>query len=222
MTTRQIAGLLEGLIPLLGGMYGLMLVRTKANDPKWADWNKRFGGFLKVGGPLLILFGLWTMAAPFVQKEPVPSSPPAAPPRFETPEALIAYLAEEARDIAKKEHQVDLDYSVESIRKVETILGTLHAEYKKNPATPGVRGLASAYGAYVGEAIRRKHPGASWKQDHPTIGEKTYPLTWSGGESFPMAWCYKRITNGDEDNVWHKYVVLREARGENAPAAAPK
>ena len=33
------------------------------------------------------------------------------------------------------------------------------------------------------------------------------------GDSFPMGWCEKRIVNGDEDNVWVKYTVLKQNNG---------
>jgi hypothetical protein len=145
----------------------------------------------------------------------------AAQPSFQTTEELIAYLSEEARDIAKKSYAIDLDYTVESIKRVDEILGKLNLEYVKDNSKPGMRGLASAFGAYVGEVIRRHHQGTTWKQDHPTVGEKTYPIHWDGGESFPMAWCYKRIVNGEEDNVWHKYVVLKETRAGASPKDPP-
>jgi hypothetical protein len=35
-------------------------------------------------------------------------------------------------------------------------------------------------------------------------------LIGGAGRSYPMGWCYKRITNGAEDNVWYKYTVLEE------------
>jgi hypothetical protein len=86
---------------------------------------------------------------------------------------------------------------------VDEILGKLHQDYLKDNATPGLRGLATGFGAYVGEVIRRHHAGAEWKRDHPAVGEKTYPIHWEGGDSFPKGSCYKRIVNGDEDDVWH-------------------
>jgi len=139
------------------------------------------------------------------------------PPKLETTEELIAYLDNEARDIARKSYHIELDHSLDSIKKVDEVLGKLHDEYVKNNSTPGLRGLGTAFGAYVGEVIRRHHPGTRWERDHPKMGEKTYPLHWEGGESFPMGWCYKRIINGEEDNIWHKYIVLKESRAEKTP-----
>ena len=32
-------------------------------------------------------------------------------------------------------------------------------------------------------------------------------------ERFPVRWCYNRIINGFEDNVWHKFTVFVINRG---------
>ncbi len=44
-------------------------------------------------------------------------------------------------------------------------------------------------------------------------GEKSYPLRWKGKETFPLAWCSKRIVNGDEDSIWFKYTVISDDAG---------
>jgi hypothetical protein len=126
-------------------------------------------------------------------------------------EELIQRLADQAIDIAKEDGITGLDYSEKSIQKVEQILGQLHEEHRRTKAETGIQGLASAFGAYVGECIRRNNPCAKWERDHPTMGDKSYPLHWQGGEVFPMAWCYRRIINGSEDNVWHKFSVVKRS-----------
>jgi hypothetical protein len=65
----------------------------------------------------------------------------------------------------------------------------------------------------IGEVIRRTETNVRWERDHPVMGEKAYPLHWGKGDSFPMGWCEKRIVNGDEDNVWVKYTVLKQNNG---------
>jgi hypothetical protein len=64
----------------------------------------------------------------------------------------------------------------ESIENVEKILGGLHDQYTKNPSSVSANGLGSAYGAYIGEIIRRSELGAKWERDDPVAGEKSYPL----------------------------------------------
>ena len=132
------------------------------------------------------------------------------PREFKSTDEYIQFMANAAVEDAAKQDHIQLDYSVDSIRKVEDVLGRMHEEYRKDPNSLSVTALANMYGAYIGEVIRRTEPDASWQRDHSVFGKKTYPLHWSSGDSFPMAWCYKRITEGDGDNVWVKYSVLRE------------
>ena len=56
-------GNLEGLIPLAAGIYFLGLARglwpKKLKNPeKFEQWRTKFGGFIKIAGPLLIVLGV--------------------------------------------------------------------------------------------------------------------------------------------------------------------
>jgi len=131
---------------------------------------------------------------------------------FKSADELMQFMAGEAVKKAEKENQTKLDYSVQSIEKVETILSKLHEQYVKDKDSIAVNDLSMAYGAYIGEVIKRSEPGVRWGIDHPVAGDKSYPLYWKGGESFPWGWCFKRIMNGPEDNVWHKYLLVKQQR----------
>ncbi len=137
---------------------------------------------------------------------------PTAEREFNSTQEFIDFLANEAVKDAREQNHLNLDYSSESIEKVEQILGNLHDLYVKNATSISANSLGSAYGAYIGEVIRRTEPGARWERDDKVGGEKSYPLIWgeASGHSYPMAWCYRRIVNGPEDNVWLKYRVLKE------------
>ncbi|MGC2476960.1 MAG: hypothetical protein WA485_21675, partial [Candidatus Sulfotelmatobacter sp.] len=89
-------------------------------------------------------------------------------------------------------------------------LGRVHENYVKNSSSISVRGLSAEYGAYVGEVIRRNEPNAYWTRDSKVAGEKSYPLHWNKGESYPFAWCARRITDGEGDSIWIKYSVLKD------------
>src|SRR5579872_6261845 len=140
------------------------------------------------------------------------SQPPVesqtAPQDFKSTDDLMRYLASQAVNDAKNEGQVTLDYSTGSLKSVDGILNHIHEEYSRNKSAMAVDGLAMAYGAYIGEVIRRKEPTAKWERDHPVGGPRSYPLTWSAGDSFPCAWAYRQILNGEEDSIWVKYSVL--------------
>ncbi len=140
---------------------------------------------------------------------------------FGSTDEFIQFMAAEAvEDAAEKDH-INLDYSVDSIKQVEEILGRLHDLYMKDPSTISAKGLGSAYGAYIGEVIRRSEPDAKWERDDAVGGEKSYPLIWGPGHghSYPMAWCYHRIVNGPEDNVWVKFRALKDG---TARSLSPK
>jgi len=140
--------------------------------------------------------------------------------RFQTPGQFAQWLATEAVKDAKESSQITLDYTPDSIRNVENILGHIHEQYVKNPSSVSANGLGSAYGAYIGEVIRRSEADARWERDDTVGGEKSYPIIWGGGHSCPMAWCYHRIVNGPGDNIWIKYRALKEQRDKRLGTTA--
>ena len=58
---------LEGLIPLLGGLYAFLLahgfISASKDQIKSAAWRKRYGPVLKWLAPLVMLFGLVQLIA---------------------------------------------------------------------------------------------------------------------------------------------------------------
>jgi len=141
----------------------------------------------------------------------------ASDAKFRSTDEFIQFMATEAVKDAGGKERIDLDYGVNSIKEVEEILGRLHEQYAKDPSSISAKGLGSAYGAYIGEVIRRSDATAQWEQDDHVGGEKSYPIIWGpgAGHSYPMAWCYQRIVNGPEDNVWVKYQVLKQGNMKN-------
>lgn len=143
---------------------------------------------------------------------------------FRTTDEFVQWLAGQAVQDARRENNTNLDYSVDSIKTVEQILGKAYDQYAKNPSSVSPDGLASAYGAYVGEVIRKNKQGAKWERDDSHFGARSYPLICGTTRAYPMAWCFKRITNGPEDDVWSKFELfvfreelLRKAQTPKAP-----
>ena len=138
---------------------------------------------------------------------------------------VMAEHAQEAVANAEAVHGVHLDYTPESIEKVEGILAAIYSSSPRGLISRLLgRGLsddeaarlARMYGSYVGESLLRKW-GGHWEKDHPVAGPGSYPITCRGHQSFPLGWCYKRLRNGPEDNVWHKVLViyLHQQNGEH-------
>jgi hypothetical protein len=78
------------------------------------------------------------------------------------PDVMIAY-AKGAVEAARRDFQLELDYSEESIQHVETIVGRRHEEHvrKSAAADGGLDMFCKQWGAYIGEVVR-KHHGGDW------------------------------------------------------------
>lgn len=64
----------QGIIPIFGGIYGLLLVyRVLPRKPKDAErlelWHGKFDKLMKILSPLLIIFGLWSLMSGLTNKE---------------------------------------------------------------------------------------------------------------------------------------------------------
>ena len=95
--------------------------------------------------PFLLAIGLLIVVAAlfFLARKQTPSQQ-----TFKNTQDFIDYLSTEAVKDAESQSHVHLDYSIESIKQAEGILGSLHEQYVKNHSSIAVTGLASAYGAY--------------------------------------------------------------------------
>jgi len=130
--------------------------------------------------------------------------------KFQNTDETMKHFASEAAKWVKEGKGVELDYSFESIKLIEDQLAELAKKVDRANPQPGMRGQAVSYGAYVGEVFRRQF-GGSWGVDHPNGGENSFPLTTrSNTVVFPVLWSWKRVINGDEDNVYHKALLFAQ------------
>ena len=121
---------------------------------------------------------------------------------------IAAAYASDAVNLAAKVFQTKLDFSADSVARLETILTKARAQMAAaKPPAETIWTVAKGFGSYVGEVLRKQH-GGEWG----TISDE--------GESFPglrlkdgsLIWPWKRVhqrlVEGDENNVWHYYQVL--------------
>lgn len=64
MRPEHVGVLAEGVIPFLGGIYatllGFRIIGPKPGaKPKHDEWHRRWGGFVRLGGPLIVVFGVF-------------------------------------------------------------------------------------------------------------------------------------------------------------------
>jgi hypothetical protein len=111
--------------------------------------------------------------------------------------------------IARDTYDIRLDWSDDSVEKVETILGDLHDDLLDwFPTDEELLETAAMFGSYVGEVYRKNH-GATW--GIVTLDGESIPgmrTDRSETNFWPWDRARRRIVNGPEDNIWHYYRVL--------------
>jgi len=132
-------------------------------------------------------------------------------------DTYMASLSAQAVKRAGSSYGVTLDYSPDSVKEVEKILGAKYEMQKTHPVTEiEINDAADLWGAYVGEVMKRIHP-AHWVRDSEVAGKNAFPIVYEdrSGESYPCTWVYHRLKNGAEDNVWIKFHYLTQPGGVN-------
>ena len=131
--------------------------------------------------------------------------------------------AEDAVDFARAQYSVKLDWSDESIKRIEEIASDLH-DTLPDPPPPDdqIMGFAKMLGSYVGETFRRNH-GADWGM--VSIEGEEFPglqAQHDGTTFWPWGRVRNRLVNGGEDNIWHYYqVLIAEHAAPSVPASKP-
>ncbi len=126
---------------------------------------------------------------------------------------MMAAYAEDAVDYAKQQG-VLLDYSRESIEKIEKIAGKLHAAmpkgflgklFRRPPSDAELDAISKVLGGYVGEVMRREK-GGEWQVNTElnALGLRLADDHWV----FPPTKAYKRIVDGPGDNIWSFYTIV--------------
>jgi len=114
-----------------------------------------------------------------------------------------------ARDLvmfAQSELRLKLDWSDQSVRMVEELAGSLHADVRRQRAAPDdVAPLVTMIGSYVGEVLRRNH-GAEWgwvsANGRRVLALRAGP---TGALFTPVETVKRRVHQGAASNLWRTY-----------------
>ena len=82
--------------------------------------------------------------------------------------------------------------------------GVLGKLFSKVPSPDHIQTMCKMLGGYVGEVYRRQK-GGEWAINDRF---KAFGVNRGGTWIFPPAKIHKRLTNGDEDNIWVYFQVL--------------
>ncbi len=131
-------------------------------------------------------------------------------------DSMVQTYARQAVALAA-EFNSTLDFSETSIREVEGILARLAREMpSQKPSTEDVGELCKIWGCYLGEVVRRRF-GGEWNiETYPGKEFATLTLNVGGSKLFPSIKVHRRLTEGESDNIWAFYGMVK-TRLESSP-----
>jgi len=131
--------------------------------------------------------------------------------------AMVSSYAERAVQEARASN-AQLDYSENSLLEVESILAHLARQMAgSSPDAEDVGELCKMWGSYLGEVVRRRFGGEWSIETYPGKQFATLTLSVGANKLFPTMKVHRRLTQGDDDNVWSFYKMVK-TRLEAAPA----
>jgi hypothetical protein len=123
---------------------------------------------------------------------------------------MVTTYAEGGVRQAKFDFDITLDYSPESVERVEEILSKL-APYEpgfwKRLIGGSIEMKSKAYGYYLGEVVRRNF-GGEWAVAGPIGQLSSMALTKGDCTVWPLMKVMKRLSGDESDNVWLYFRVL--------------
>jgi hypothetical protein len=130
-------------------------------------------------------------------------------------DAMASFYAERAVALAR-EFQTQLDYSENSVMEVETILAALSQDLPvSKPSDDDVSEICKVWGSYLGEVVRRRFGGKWSIETYPGKQFATLTLNTNGNKLFPSIKVHRRLTEGDGDNVWNFYRMVKDKLQES-------
>lgn len=131
---------------------------------------------------------------------------------METHDSVAAMTVAYAQRAVQAGHgfSAELDYSEHSLMELETILGQLsHDLSADRPSGDELTEVCKIWGSYFGEVIRRRFGGEWSIETYPGKQFATLTLTVHGNKIFPSMKVHRRLTQGDGENVWSFYKMVK-------------
>ena len=133
----------------------------------------------------------------------------------ESVDAMVASYAEKAV-AAGRAYSSKLNYSEESIQTVETILAQVSQALPGTGSPEELSESCKMWGSYLGEVLRRRFGGEWSIETYPGRQFATLTLNIQGSRIFPSMKVHRRLTQGENENVWSFYKMIK-AKLESAP-----
>lgn len=125
------------------------------------------------------------------------------------------YAAEAVR--LGSEFGVKLDYSESSLETLERVLDQLADKLPSSKTEPRsedtmeqeLDSVSRIWGGYFGETIRRLWGGEWGVETYPGTIAPVISVDIGGAKLFPVMKIYRRLTKGQDENVWLFYQKVR-------------
>ena len=105
---------------------------------------------------------------------------------------MIAYAAEAVR-VAAADHRIRLDYSLDSVAALETILA--------GQAAADLEYQSKTWGSYFGETLRKRWGGEWSLTQYPNAVAAVPTLEVNGSRLYPLMKIHRRLTMGEGENL---------------------
>jgi hypothetical protein len=124
-------------------------------------------------------------------------------------ESMVRAYSQTAVELAR-EFKAALDYTENSVMEVEVIL----AQFAQNlasgkPPADEVDEMCKLWGCYLGEVVRRRFGGEWGIETYPGKQFATLTLNVGGNKLFPSMKVHRRLTEGENDNIWTFYKMVK-------------
>lgn len=125
---------------------------------------------------------------------------------FDSLDAMMRVSAEEAVRLAADEAGIVLDYSPESISRLETVLAA------RTPVPEAdLESATRVWGAYFGEVFRRRYPAEWIMAVYPGRDVAMPALDIGGSHVYPLLKVFRRLTMGPGEELAGFYVKVTTA-----------
>ncbi|HKR30936.1 MAG TPA: hypothetical protein VJT08_10670 [Terriglobales bacterium] len=129
---------------------------------------------------------------------------------------MMEQYADDAVRLAP-EFGVTLDYSESSLEALERILNRLAETFPSSETElrseesmqKEIDSVSRIWGGYFGETIRRLWGGAWGVETYPGTVAPVISVDVGGAKLFPVMKIYRRLTKGEDENVWRFYQMVR-------------
>ena len=124
-------------------------------------------------------------------------------------ESMVRAYSQAAVELAR-EFKATLDYTENSVMEVEAILAQFTQELASGqPPADEMDEMCKLWGCYLGEVVRRRFGGEWGIETYPGKQFATLTLNVGGNKLFPSMKIHRRLTEGDNDNVWTFYKMVK-------------